>query len=74
LELRAGQLEARLTEIQGAIAAVDHSVIDPDDVAVALAQFNPFWDALSRGSRPLGGSSHACDTLRHSPTAARNVS
>ena len=46
LELRAGQLEVRLTEIQGAIAAIDRSVIDPDDVALALAQFDPVWDAL----------------------------
>jgi len=46
LDLRAGQIEARLTEIQGAIAAIDRTVIDRQDVAVALAQFDPVWDAL----------------------------
>jgi len=46
LDLRAGQIEARLSEIQGAIAAIDHAVVDPEDVAAALAQFDPVWDAL----------------------------
>jgi site-specific DNA recombinase len=46
LELRAGQIESRLTEIQGAIAALDRTVIAPEDVAVALAQFDPVWEAL----------------------------
>jgi len=46
LDLRAVQIEARLTELQGAIAAIDRTVIDPQDVAVALAQFDPVWDAL----------------------------
>ncbi len=38
LELRAGEIEARLTEIQGAIAAIDRTMIDPENVAAALAQ------------------------------------
>ena len=46
LDLRAVQIEARLTEIQGAIAAIDRTVVDPEDVARALAQFDPVWDAL----------------------------
>jgi len=46
LDLRAGQIEARLTEIQGTFAAIDGTVIDSEDVAVALAQFDPVWDAL----------------------------
>lgn len=46
LDLRAVQIEARLTEIQGAITAIDRTVVDPEEVAVALAQFDPVWDAL----------------------------
>jgi len=46
LELRTSEIETRLGEIQQAIAAIDRTVIDPDDEAKALAQFDPAWDAL----------------------------
>ncbi len=42
--MRAGQIESRLTEIQG--AAIDRGVIDQEDVAIALGQFDPVRDAL----------------------------
>jgi len=46
LEVRVSEIEARLAEIQGAMTAIDRAVIDREDVALALAQFDPVWDAL----------------------------
>lgn len=46
VELRTSQIEARLGEVATAISAIDRSTVDPEDVAKALAQFVPVWDAL----------------------------
>ena len=46
LDGRAGQIEQRLTAIAEALAAIDRAQIEPDDVAKALAAFDPVWDAL----------------------------
>jgi site-specific DNA recombinase len=45
LDERAGQLEARLVELQRTLAGMGTEV-DPDDAARALAAFDPVWDAL----------------------------
>ena len=46
LDERAGQLEARLGEVAQALAAVDQRALSRDEVAKALADFDPVWDAL----------------------------
>ncbi len=46
VELRTSQIEVRLGEIAAAITAMDRSTIDPEEVAKALAEFDPVWDAL----------------------------
>ena len=46
LDARAIQIEQRLTAIAEGLAAIDRAHIEPDDVAKALAAFDPVWDAL----------------------------
>ena len=43
---RMGQAERRLTEIADEIAALSATVIDEDEVATALAEFDGVWEAL----------------------------
>lgn len=45
-ESRAFQVATRLAEVQDALAAIDRSVVRPEDVARALALFDPVWEAL----------------------------
>ena len=46
LDARTGQLEARLADVAQTIAAVDGQHISRDEVAKALRDFDPVWDAL----------------------------
>ena len=46
LDTRAAQIDARLCELEAALAAIDRVKIDAAEVARALAQFDPVWDAL----------------------------
>jgi site-specific DNA recombinase len=46
LDERAGQLDGRLEEVGQALAALDQQVVSRDEVAKALADFDPVWDAL----------------------------
>ncbi len=52
VELRTSEIESRLGEIAQAIAAIDRTAIDPEDVAKALGQFDPVWDALVPREQP----------------------
>jgi site-specific DNA recombinase len=46
LDERAEQLETRLGEVADALAALDRQALSRDDVAKALADFDPVWEAL----------------------------
>ena len=43
---RTAQIEVRLGDVQGKVAAIDRGRIDAEQPAEALAQFDPVWDAL----------------------------
>jgi len=46
LEGLVAKLNARLTEINSELAALEHNGVGPDDAARALAQFDELWDVL----------------------------
>ena len=46
LDERAGQIEARVAEVAEALAALDQQAISREEVAKAMADFDPVWDAL----------------------------
>jgi site-specific DNA recombinase len=51
LESAAGKIDERLTAIGSQLEAIKASVIDPDDVATALAEFEPVWEVLQPSER-----------------------
>jgi site-specific DNA recombinase len=46
LDARAGELEARMHEVAEGLAALDQRTLDRDEVAKAMTDFDPVWDAL----------------------------
>ena len=46
LDERTGQIDARLAELDAALAAIARAALGSNDVATALAQFDPVWEAL----------------------------
>jgi site-specific DNA recombinase len=46
LDERSAQIEVRLGEIHGSLAAIDAAVVDPGQAAQGLAMFDPVWEAL----------------------------
>ena len=46
LDARVVQIEQRLAAIAEGLAAIARAHVEPDDVAKALAAFDPVWDAL----------------------------
>ena len=46
LDERTGQIDVRLAELEMALGAIDRAALGSNDVATALAQFDPVWDAL----------------------------